>query len=237
MTSNLKESCLTNGLKRCGIHICVLGCIGAGKTTLCHAIQEHFHETGRPCAGFYEPVDDNPVLPLYYQDPERYAFAMQIYMFNRRLRQQRDIQDDCRNGMNCVQDSSVFGDTCFVDMLCKDGIMSQVESDIYSDLFVNVGDRCMYPTLVVFLNCTPEVAMERIKKRNRGCESGISFEYLANLNYELKDLMESLKRFTHVKEIDYNQELNDSEIADVAKDVLASAYEARNNPIISRMGL
>ena len=79
--------------------------------------------------------------------------------------------------------------------------------------------------------------MERIKKRNRGCESGISFEYLANLNYELKDLMDDLKRFTHVKEIDYNQELNDSEIVDVAKDVLNSAYNARENPIISRMGL
>ncbi len=56
--------------------IITAGMIGVGKTTLTSLIANHLGT--KP---FFEPVGDNPVLPLYYQNPQQYGFLLQIYFF------------------------------------------------------------------------------------------------------------------------------------------------------------
>ena len=46
--------------------IITAGMIGVGKTTLTGKIAEHLHTKA-----FFEPVGENPVLPLYYKNPKR----------------------------------------------------------------------------------------------------------------------------------------------------------------------
>ena len=60
--------------------IALSGPIGAGKTTLTEILSQHLGTKA-----FYESVDDNKILPLFYKDPKRYAFLLQIYFLNRRL--------------------------------------------------------------------------------------------------------------------------------------------------------
>lgn len=234
---NFKASCLARGVQNCGLHVCILGTIGAGKTTLSETLQDVIKEKELKCLGFFEPVKQNPILPLYYQDPKRYAMTMQIYMLNKRFEQQMCIQDYCLHGVSCVQDSSVFGDTCFVEMLMKDGILSDEEVNVYAELFQNISRFIMYPSFVVYLNCKSEVAVERIAKRGREFETGISKEYVDNLNKEIKHLCEEMKRYTYVEEIDVSEDMNEEQIRDLAYYIYDKAIASRNNPIISRIGL
>lgn len=237
MTNDLKESCLSRGIQRCGCHVCVLGCIGAGKSTLTEKLCEIISSAEGDCHGLYEPVKENPLLPLYYQNPEKYAFPMQVYMLNRRYEQQMLAQDLALAGISSVQDSSIFGDSCFVEMLKKDGIMSQEEVDVYSELFLNTTRYVMYPTLVVYLNCTPEKALERIKKRNRNCETNIPIEYLTNLKAELDEFIEDFQKYTFVKEINANVDLDEEGIKHEAIEIYNDLQILRLKPIISRMGV
>lgn len=237
MASDLKESCLSRGIQRCGCHVCVLGVIASGKSTLANALHNIVAQEEGECHGFYEPVEDNPLLPLYYQDPHKYAFPMQIYMLNRRYEQQMLAQDLALAGISSVQDSSVFGDTCFVEMLKKDGIMSQQEVDVYSDLFVNLTRNVMYPTLVVYLNCEPEKAIERLKHRNRDCESNVPVEYLSRLKAELDEFINDFQKYTFVKEINANVDLTHEGIVAEAQEIYNDLQIIRKKPIISRMGV
>lgn len=60
--------------------IITAGMIGVGKTTLTGKIAKHLGTKA-----FYEPVGENPVLPLYYNNPEQYGFLLQIYFLNKRF--------------------------------------------------------------------------------------------------------------------------------------------------------
>ena len=64
----MQESCLAKGIKHCGFHVCVLGLIGSGKSTLCQYLQQVIIEKEGRCEGLWEPVETNPLLPLYCRD-------------------------------------------------------------------------------------------------------------------------------------------------------------------------
>lgn len=233
----MQESCLSRGIQRCGYHVCVLGVIGSGKTTLAQALQKVIAEKTGRCEGLWEPVESNPLLPLYYKDPERYALSMQIYMLNRRLEQQRVAQDLALMGVSSVQDSSLFGDSCFVEMLKKDGILTPEEVDVYSQLFTNMSRDVMYPSLVIYLNCEPETARARIDKRGRDCEKGISIEYLAKLKAELDVLVSEFADYTNVHIIDANADLTPEQIEEEARGEFMTLRLLRESPILNRMGV
>ena len=234
---SIQESCLSRGIQRCGYHVCVLGIIGSGKTTLAEAMQKVIAEKHGRCEGLWEPVESNPLLPLYYQDPERYALSMQIYMLNRRLEQQRVAQDLALMGVSSVQDSSLFGDSCFVEMLRKDGILKPEEVDVYSQLFANMSRDVMYPSLVIYLDCAPETAKRRIEKRGRECEKGISIEYLAKLKTELDILVKEFAAYTHVHIIDANADLTPEQTDEEARGEYMTLRILRESPKINRMGV
>lgn len=234
---DIQESCLARGIQRCGYHVCVLGIIGSGKTTLARALQKVIAEKTGRCEGLWEPVESNPLLPLYYKDPARYALSMQIYMLNRRLEQQRVAQDLALMGVSSVQDSSLFGDSCFVEMLRKDGVLSPEECDVYSQLFANMSREVMYPSLVIYLNCEPEVALARIAKRGRECEKGIPLEYLAKLKAELDALVKEFGAYTHVHVIDANADLTPEQIEEEARGEYMTMRILRGSPKLNRMGV
>lgn len=234
---SIQESCLMRGIQRCGYHVCVLGVIGSGKTTFAQALQKAIIAKYGRCEGLWEPVEGNPLLPLYYKDPHRYALSMQIYMLNRRLEQQRVAQDLALMGVSSVQDSSLFGDSCFVEMLRKDGILTTEEVDVYSQLFANMSRDVMYPSLVVYLNCDPEVAKSRIVKRGRECEKGIPVEYLAKLKAELDVLVAEFGNYTHVHTIDANADLTTEQIEEEARGELMTLTLLRGYPKLNRIGV
>ena len=91
--------------------------------------------------------------------------------------------------------------------------------------------------MVIYLDCDPEVAKNRIDKRGRECESGVSVEYLSSLKTELDKLIEEFKRYSFVHVVDANKELTEEEIVDEAVWLYEVARQSRETPIISRMGV
>lgn len=234
---NVITSCLSRGVQNCGYHISVIGVIGSGKTTLTEALQRALIGRFGRCEAFWEPVENNPILPLYYEIPNKYAFPMQIYMLNRRLEQQRMAQDCALAGIHAVQDSSLFGDSCFVEMLKKEGIMSEEECDVYSRLFTNMSRDVMYPSLVVYLDCEPHVALDRIAKRGRECEKGIPESYLRALKDELDVFVKDFETYSYVYRLNANINMDDSQILDKAYEIVAWIEEKRKDPKITRLGV
>src|SRR6056297_2721689 len=67
-------------------YICIEGNIGTGKTTLCRMLQQDFN-----CRLVLEQFTDNPFLPLFYKDPKRYAFPVELFFMSERYKQLQDF--------------------------------------------------------------------------------------------------------------------------------------------------
>lgn len=72
--------------------IILAGMIGVGKTTYTSLLAKELGTTA-----FFEPVDNNPILDKYYEDPEKYGFALQIYFLNKRFKAIKKAYDTDNN--------------------------------------------------------------------------------------------------------------------------------------------
>ncbi|MFC4652546.1 deoxynucleoside kinase [Lactococcus nasutitermitis] len=150
--------------------IVLAGTIGAGKSSLARALGEHLGTDV-----FYEAVDNNPVLDLYYQDPKKYAFLLQIYFLNKRF---ESIKMAYREDNN-VLDRSIFEDELFLTLNYKNGNVTKTELDIYKELLGNMleeldGMPKKRPDLLVYIDVSFETMLSRISQRGR------SFEQIEN---------------------------------------------------------
>lgn len=156
--------------------IIMAGMIGVGKSTMTGILSKELKTKA-----FYEPVKKNPMLPLYYDNPKRYGFGLQIYFLNQRFRMIKKALEDNNN----ILDRSIFEDALFTEENYESGNMLEAEYNIYLDLLDNMMSEInskakSRPDLLVFLDADFETILHRIKKRGR------EFEQVEN-NEELKD--------------------------------------------------
>ncbi|MBM7544455.1 deoxynucleoside kinase [Periweissella beninensis] len=146
--------------------IITAGMIGVGKTTLTGLIAEHFGTQA-----FYEPVGENPVLPLFYKDPKQYAFLLQIYFLNKRFGMIKAALADDNN----VLDRSIYEDALFTKENNKEGNISDTELDVYMTLLDNMMNELQKlpkkaPDLMVYAETDFDTILYRIRKRGRDYE-------------------------------------------------------------------
>ena len=146
--------------------IVLAGMIAAGKSTVSKKLAD---ELGTDL--MIEPVDQNPILPLYYKDKEKYAFILQIYFLNERFKL---IKKALKNNKN-VLDRSIYEDELFTRINLMEGNISQVEYDVYSDLLANMLEEIedmpkKSPDLLVYLDISFEKFLENLGKRGRAFE-------------------------------------------------------------------
>ena len=146
--------------------IITAGMIGVGKTTLTGLIADHLGTKA-----FYEPVGDNPVLPLYYSDPKNYGFLLQIYFLNKRFAMiKKALADD-----NNVLDRSIYEDALFTKENNAEGNISDTELNVYLQLLDNMMTELTElpkkaPDLMVYSETDFDTILYRIKKRGRDYE-------------------------------------------------------------------
>ncbi|MGP3640017.1 deoxynucleoside kinase [Lentilactobacillus hilgardii] len=144
--------------------IITAGMIGVGKTTLTGKIAAHLGTKA-----FFEPVGDNPVLPLYYSNPKQYGFLLQIYFLNKRFSMiKKALSDD-----NNVLDRSIYEDALFTRENNADGNISDTELSVYLKLLDNMMTELNQlpkkaPDLLVYADSDFDTIKYRIKKR--GCD-------------------------------------------------------------------
>lgn len=146
--------------------IVLAGTIGAGKSSLAAALGEHLGTEV-----FYEAVDNNPVLDLYYQDPKKYAFLLQIFFLNKRFQSIKEAYKADNN----VLDRSIFEDELFLTLNYKNGNVTKTELDIYKELLNNMleeleGMPKKSPDLLIYIDVSFEKMLERITNRGRSYE-------------------------------------------------------------------
>lgn len=188
----------------------ISGIIGAGKTTLATALSKLID-----LPVYYEPVVDNIYLEDFYKDMSKYSFPLQIYLLNKRFIQHQQI---IWSGKGGIQDRTIYEDTIFAKILYEDGYMDKRDYDTYIDLFNNMSNLMKKNTLIVHLDVTPEEAMDRIKERARGCEVGISIDYLRKLYNGYNSFIDDISRIIPVIRIRYDKYYDPEDMANVIYD-------------------
>lgn len=152
--------------------IVVGGMIGLGKTSVAEMIGEHFGTEV-----FYESVEDNKVLPLFYTASEeeiqtkRYPFLLQLWFLDTRFRAIKEALDDNNN----VLDRSIYEDWYFARKNMELGRISELEMEIYDNLLNNMLEELKElpkkaPDLMVYLKGSFDTVLKRIKIRGRDYE-------------------------------------------------------------------
>lgn len=177
--------------------IAVSGIIGVGKSTLSGKLGEAVN-----AEVYYEPVETNEYIENFYKDMKKYSFPMQIYLLNHRFQQHQQM---VWSNKNAIQDRSIYEDVIFAKMLREDGLMEELDFQTYRHLFQNMTNFLHRPDIIVYLDVEPEIALERIKQRSRGCETGITLEYLSSLKKGYEDWLEDISNRIQVIKVDWNK--------------------------------
>ena len=165
------------------VMILLEGNIGAGKTTIGKAVAASgtFGFIEEPTKAWRESFATN-MLDNLYRDIERWAFTFQICTFITRAKTWPEISA-LIDQKQVVLERSIFCDRfVFVENFYRSGVMSLTEYQLYRGLWDFLMSNYLdQPDLILYLRTPAEVCLQRIKDRGRAEESGITLEYLLQL--------------------------------------------------------
>jgi deoxyguanosine kinase len=149
--------------------IAIEGNIGAGKTTLAHMLARHFN-----ARLILEQFADNPFLSKFYENPDQYAFPLELFFMAERYKQLKDL----------VYTADLFQSVTISDYLftkcllfAKINLPDQ-EFRLYQNFFEILQSQVVQPDILVYLHAPVSKLQTNIRKRNRPYEQGIPDNYL-----------------------------------------------------------
>ena len=152
--------------------IAVEGAIGAGKTSLVSLLEQQYGAWV-----ILEENDSNPFIAKFYEDQETYSFQTQIFFLLSRYNQYMELaQRDLFNSV-VVIDYLFQRDKIFAQLNLEDR-----EYRLYEQIFNLISSKAPKPDLVIFLQASTEVLLERVSKRGREYESFMDPDYLDSVN-------------------------------------------------------
>lgn len=149
------------------------GNIGAGKTTLVHKIAEDFN--GKTVL---ERFADNPFLPKFYKDQNRYAFPLEMSFLADRYQQ---LADDLAQ-FDLFKDFIVADYHIFKSLIFAKITLAEDEYRLYRNLFDIIYKEMPKPDLYIYLYQNTDRLLQNIKKRGRVYEQNIEAAYLEKIN-------------------------------------------------------
>ena len=149
-------------------YIAVEGPIGVGKTSLANLISK---ELGARLV--LEQFEENPFLPEFYKDPERYSFQTQLFFLLQRYRQQQELKQ-----VDMFQ-NLLITDYLFVkDRLFASLNLNEKEMLLYDTVANLLEKNIIRPDLVIYLQADTDTLMNNIARRGREMEEDISKDYI-----------------------------------------------------------
>lgn len=210
--------------------IIVEGNVGSGKTTFLETFQ---HNQGNKIEVLVEPIEmwrncrGHNLLQLVFQDPIRYSLMFQSYV---QLTMAKLHNQPTQKPIRMMERSLLSARYCFVESLHNSGLMADCEYSVISEWFDFL---ITFPKLdfkvdqIIYLRTRPEVAYERILKRNRPEEKLMSFSYLQDLHTLHEEWLIQKTKFQPlaavVTVIDANEDLSSltEKFASIKADIVA----------------
>jgi deoxyadenosine/deoxycytidine kinase len=152
--------------------ITIEGNIGAGKTTLSHLLARHFD-----ARLVLEQFADNPFLPKFYENPQQYAFPLELFFMAERFKQLKEL----------IQQKDLFQSITISDYLFTKCLLfakvnlPEDEFRLYQRLFDIIHQQLLQPEILIYLHAPVEKLQQNIKKRNRSYEQNIPDNYLQSI--------------------------------------------------------
>jgi deoxyguanosine kinase len=177
------------------------GTIGAGKSTFLKLLAQYLPDLTVKL----EPVDiwqsqehGQSLLTNFYENPTRWAYTLETFTMICRVQEHRRLQKALEPII--IERSIYSGHYVFARNSYESGFLNNLEWHLYNQFFNFLTSRCTIPQGFIYLQTSPEIAYERIKKRNRSSEISISLDYLHQLNHQhekflcqKEDILPSLK--------------------------------------------
>lgn len=152
--------------------IAIEGNIGSGKTTLATMLSERFS-----CRLILEQFTDNPFLPYFYQDPERYGFPLELFFMTERYKQLQLMLPQQELFIDLTISDYFFIKT----LLFARNNLQEEEFRMFQKLFSVLNSSFPKPDIILFLHRSVDNLLENIKSRGRSYEKAISRNYLQEI--------------------------------------------------------
>lgn len=185
-------------------YIAIEGNIGAGKTSLAKLLSDQFN-----AKVVLERFADNPFLPKFYEDKERYAFPLEMSFLADRYQQLSDdlAQFDLFKNF-IVSDYYIFKSLIFAQVT-----LSKDEYFLYRKMFDLMYKEITKPDLYVYLYQNTDRLLENIKKRGRNYEQNIEKTYLKKIQEGYSNFIKTEQNLNvltiDVSELDFVKNEND----------------------------
>ena len=203
----------------------VEGNIGSGKSTLLIHLNNlnNVEIIPEPVDVWTNIKDDNNknLLEHFYEDMDRYSYMFQAMVFKTRLESIDTPQKEkLRFSERSIwTDRHVFGKMCI-----QNKKMNSIETECYNYWFNWLENKFRpKPDCIIYIRCSPEKCLERIKQRGRSEESSVSLEYLQKLHNYHEDWLNNWKQ-TDVFVIDNEKDNDWSNILQKINNNLTNEY-------------
>lgn len=211
-------------------YLVIEGCIGAGKTCFSKRLAEDYN-----AKIIYEQFADNSFLPKFYEDPQRYAFPLEMSFLTDRYNQLKNklTQTDLFSQYTIAD---YFIDKC---LIFSKNNLNKDEYSLYLKIFDIINSFIPKPDLIVYLYKDVDLLLKNIKKRGRDYEQNIDYKYLDDIQKGYLDYFKLLSNIPIVI-IDTNKLdfVSSEEDYQYLKTVINKKYEngihflAESNPML-----
>lgn len=152
--------------------ITIEGNIGAGKTTLANLLSKHYN-----ARLILEEFADNPFLPKFYENPDQFAFPVELFFMAERFKQLKELLSQ-KDMFQTLTISDYLFTKC---LLFAKVTLPEDEFRLYQRLFDIIHQQLIQPDILIYLHAPVSKLQSNIRKRNRSYEQNISDDYLFNL--------------------------------------------------------
>lgn len=206
-------------------YVCIEGNIGAGKTSFCLKMTQDYNTSI-----ILEQFNDNPFLPLFYNDPDRFAFTVELFFMTERYKQLQ----------GSLQSMGLFHDFYLADyafiktQLFARKNLQEEEFKLFQMLYNILQKNFPNPDLLVYFHRDVDILIENINKRGREIENNIKREYLLEIQNSYFDYFRNILTYPvliiDLKDMDF---INNEDNYDLILDLISKKY----NPGVHRITL
>ena len=184
--------------------IVIEGNIGSGKSSFLKKLQEECFQKDRThIVTLQEPVElwenlmnhkGQSILSKFYQNPQKYAFPLQIYILQTLHLQLQNAMEQNPEATIFVCERSVESSRyIFSQMLYDKKHMNSLEMQIYNSIYDTLYKDKYKISKIIYLDTPPEICLTRIQTRDRLAEKNISIEYLLQCEIYYQNFIQRMK--------------------------------------------